>query len=266
MNISFIGYGNMARAIIDGLQTNHTHNLSVASPSLQPGRDEHFTTDCDNLAVIKDADVIVLAVKPAKMGDVLTQIGHDIPEQAVLVSVAAGIDLAWIASFCNEKQAIVRAMPNIALSAGKGATPLVANEHLDILQKKRAETIFNGAGIIRWLDDESLLNAYTAVSGSGPAYVFLFVEAMTRAAEKLGLDKEAALSFTTQTIHGALALMEQTGLSAFELRQQVTSPAGTTAAAIAVLQQREFDTILLKAMHAACERAKQLGSIDMNKE
>lgn len=260
MNIAFIGYGNMAQAIMAGLGTPEKHQLFAASPSLQPGFRNHICFHRDNLAVIDGADVIILAVKPAKVADVLTEIGHKIPQKTVLLSIAAGLSLNTLQSFCKTSQAIVRCMPNTPLAVGKGAIPMIANQHLNKIQKKRVERIFKHAGMMTWLNDESLMDAFTALSGSGPAYVFLFIEAITAGAVNLGLTPALAEAFALQTASGAIRLLEETGLSPSELRAKVTSPAGTTAAALAVLQQEGFEELLSKAMLAAASRAKELGA------
>ena len=249
----------MAQAIISGIGIRADEQIFIASPSLTPGVQGQITRYKDNLAVIEKADTIFLCVKPTQIATVLQEAGRKIPMGTMLVSVAAGINLDYLQQFCNPFQAIVRCMPNLPLSVGRGAIPMVANSFLQETQKLQIEALFQRMGIISWLEDESLMNAFTALSGSGPAYVFLLAEAMTNAAVKLGLEESVAQTFTRQTISGAVAMMEQSDLPAGDLRKKVTSPAGTTAAAIAILQQHGFETIVNNAMQAACERAKALG-------
>lgn len=260
MKISFIGYGNMAKAIVKGLRGNEAYELRASSPSLPASIDKNGTKTCsDNLAFIHDADILILAVKPAHMNTVVTQIAQTmVPAHCVIISVASGLNLSWFETYLP-KTAIIRAMPNIASALGQGATPLVANKFVTKEQRQKAEKIFTNLGLITWVQNENDINAFTALSGSGPAYIFMFMEAMIKAAVALGIAEDVAKSFALQTFKGALGLATETELSLSELRKTVTSPAGTTAAAIEVLTQHGFDAMIDKAMYAACERARQQG-------
>lgn len=251
----------MAKAIIAGLIANTQAEIAVSSPSLPEDTSQRISTHHNNLAIIHEAELIIVAVKPVKVAEVLTEIAQAIPPQSVLVSVAAGINLKTLARFCRHKQAIVRCMPNLAAAVAKSATPLIANKQTSLANKNLVTDIFNQIGISHWVDDESILNAFTALSGSGPAYVFLLMDSMINAAIKLGLDEQTAQQFSLQTIQGAAALVEQSHISPSELISKVTSPAGTTAAALEVLQQGQFDQILFKAMQAACDRAAELSEV-----
>lgn len=262
MKIHFIGFGNLAKAIahhLCGLGKNYY--ITASAPSLTKGKTlEGIHTNPNNLAGLKEADLVVLAVKPANMATVLAEIKTDLAKHCLLLSVAAGIRLTWLEQHCPPGQPIIRSMPNIAVKVGKGATPLIANQFVDQEQKRLTELIFQSCGIVYWTTQEKDIDAFTALSGSGPAYVFLFLEAMINAAQKLGLEREVAKVFALQTVAGALSLAVNSKVEIKELRQKVTSPAGTTAAALDILQQQGFDELLFKAMEAACERAKQLGS------
>lgn len=261
MKISFIGFGNMAKAIAHTLCTNSNYQLFAASPSLAKGINEDgIHTEHDNLAVIHGVDIIFLAVKPAKMETVLTQIRPHLSPKCLLVSIAAGLSLSWLAKHGPTKQAIVRSMPNIPIAVGQGATPLIANDYVTREQKHLIEQLFQASGLITWVSKESDIDSFTALSGSGPAYVFLFMEAMINAAKKLGLNEEIARTFTLQTVLGATNLAKNNALELSALRKKVTSPSGTTAAALDILQQQGFDELIFQAMKAACERAQQLGS------
>ena len=261
MKISFIGYGNIVKAMLEGLRSDNGNELRAAAPSLSTGTDENGTkTYSDNLAAIQDADVVILAVKPTQMHAVLKQMNPAlIPPDCILISVASGLGLSWFEKhFPNI--AIVCAMPNIASALGKGATPMVANQFVTKAQKQKAEQIFKSFGLVTWVKNESDINAFTALSGSGPAYIFMFMEAMIKAAIALGIEENTAKSFALQTFNGALCLATETKLCLSELRKTVTSPGGTTAAALEVLTQHGFDAIIDEAMRAACERARQLGT------
>lgn len=260
MNISFIGFGHMAQAIATGLLHHKNYTLSAAAPSLTISVNQQgIQTHPDNLAILPGADVVILAVKPMQMESILKQIKPALPKNTLIISIAAGLTLPWF-----EKQLahtpMVRAMPNMAAAIGKSATPLMANPWVSQRQKENADLIFSHVGITTWLQHEKEINAFTALSGSGPAYVFLFIEALITAATTLGMAEPLAKSFALQTVNGALSLALESTLPLHELRQQVTSPKGTTEAAIQVLNMHHFDKIILEAMRAAEERAQQLGS------
>jgi pyrroline-5-carboxylate reductase len=259
MKISFIGFGNMAKAIAKGLSPNKTLKIFATSPSLPAGiNSDGITTHYDNLAIIPDTNLLILAVKPANVTTVLAEIKPSIPKSCIVVSLAAGINLAKLTAFCPVQQPIVRAMPNTPIAVSKGATALIANNFVTNEQKKTVDQVFQYSGITAWISEERDMNALTALSGSGPAYVFLFIDALMNAAQRLGLNKDLAQTFALQTLSGAVSLLEKTKESPETLRKKVTSPAGTTAAAIAILQQQKFEELIFNAMQAACTRAEQM--------
>ena len=259
MRISFIGFGNMAKALAKGLLTNKANELQAAAPSLTKGINQQgIKTNNDNLAVIPNADIIILAVKPALISKIITEIKSSIPKSCLIISIASGISLEWFAKHCAG-MALIRAMPNIAASIGESATPLVANEFVSSAQKLNAEEIFKSVGLTTWVLTDNDIDRFTALSGSGPAYVFMFMEAMIKAAVSLGIKEEDAKSFTLQTVKGALCLASNSEYNLKYLRELVTSPAGTTAAAIEVFNNKGFDEIIDVALKAAFKRAKELG-------
>jgi pyrroline-5-carboxylate reductase len=259
LKISFIGYGNMAKAMAKSLSAIPCYQLKAASPSQQIGMNVHgIDTHPNNLEVLDDADIVILAVKPAKMQEVLLSVKEFLPKNCLLISVAAGLGLSWLAKYTPQNQAIVRSMPNIATAVNKGAIPLIANHFVNQQQKEVCTQLFAHMGLVSWLDNENELDIFTALSGSGPAYVFLFLEAMQKAAEQLGLAAAQAKSFSLQTIIGAADLAKESQSEFAELRKKVTSPAGTTAAAIQVLQNQQFEQVIFNAMEAAYNRAKEL--------
>lgn len=261
MNISFIGYGNMAKAIARRLNQQGLYSLSAAAPSLADGvNKDQIRTHHDNKEIIKEADIIILAVKPMQMSLILNEITPTLPQNCLLISVAAGLSLPWFAQHCDKNQAIIRTMPNTPGSVGLAATPMIANEYVNDAQKKQAELIFSQIGITTWADNEDDMDSFTALSGSGPAYVFLFIEAMIKAAVALGLNESIAHTFALQTFSGALKLAQNSDLSLTELRTKVTSPGGTTAAALAILHE-QLDALMLAAMNAAKHRAHELGTV-----
>lgn len=259
MNICFIGYGNMAKAIASSLATNQQLHIFAASPSLPEGiSPEGIHTHYNNTAMIPKADVIIIAVKPTQVAHVIKEIRAFIPSSSVLVSIAAGVNLSQLNHLCPNNQAIIRCMPNTPIAVNQGASAFIANAHTSANQIELINSLFQCAGITVWVSDEQQINAITALSGSGPAYVFLFLESLIKAAEILGINHDTATSFATQTLRGALSLLEKSGESPQDLRKKVTSPAGTTAAAIAILQAQKFEHLVYLAMQAAYDRAKEL--------
>jgi pyrroline-5-carboxylate reductase len=259
MNISFIGFGNMAKAMAQCLVKNQTYHLRAASPSLPIGVTlEGVETHYDNLSILADADIIILAVKPAKMAAVLTQINDHLPPTCLMISVAAGRKLDWIENHIKKNAPIIRAMPNIAAEIAQSATPLIANFFVTDEQKIIANALFSNLGITTWVEQETDMDAYTALSGSGCAYVFLFMEALVEGACAIGLSEEIATSFALQTVLGAANVSKTTKKRFSDLRANVTSPAGTTAAALAILHDLKFKEIIKTAMGAAYERSQHL--------
>lgn len=258
--ISFVGFGNMAKAIARGLVHNPQFQLAASSPSLTEDINaDGIRTHPNNTAILADADVVLLGVKPKQAPEVFAEIAPYLPKQAVLLSVITGITTEWFTSHSPRLLACVRAMPNIAAQIQQSATPLFATDSVTSEQRALAERIFQAIGKTAWIADEGLLDVFTAVSGSGSAYALLFMEAMIDAAVSLGLDKDTAQTFVLQTVSGAANLGTQSSHSLSELRERVTSPGGTTAAALAVFTSRQFSAIVSDAIEAAYQRANALG-------
>jgi len=270
--IAFIGAGNMARAIIGGLLAEgfaHTQ-ISAAGPrmeTLNKVADEFgIAVSIDNAATAANADVIVLGVKPQMLKEVAlglrASLSHKgLAHKPLIISVAAGITTASIANWLGEDQAIVRCMPNTPSQLRAGASGLFANALVSDEQKSAANAILGAVGIVQWLDDEALLNPVTAVSGSGPAYFFLLMEAMIDAGVELGLTRECAAELTLQTALGAAMLAKESELDVAELRRRVTSPKGTTEQAILSFEQDNLRASVLKAMTACSNRAVELSEL-----
>ena len=205
-------------------------------------------------------EVIVMAVKPQVFADAGRDYAAPAQRGALVVSIAAGTSIATMSRVFGEGVAIVRAMPNLPASVGKGISVAVANGRVSSRQKTLAESLLAAAGDVVWVEEESLLDPVTAVSGSGPAYVFLLIECLTRAALDVGLPTALAEKLARATIIGAGALVDQRTESASSLREGVTSPGGTTAAALAVLMSKAgLDQLIRRAVAAATARAKELG-------
>ncbi len=258
LKISFIGFGNMATAIAQGLSSLQHIHMKAACPSGKSAM-KNIELTKNNLTVVPDADVIILAVKPAVIAEVLTEISAFIPKDCLIISLAAGISLDYLTKYTPKNQALIRSMPNTPAAMGQGATPLIANNFTSKQHKDWAQLIFSAVGIYRWVDNEDMINAYTALSGSGPAYVFLFMQAMSEAATILGIPADDALAFTLQTVQGAVSLAQQNNMSLEDLRLKVTSPAGTTAAGVAQMQAANISEIMSKTLEAAYARALELG-------
>lgn len=261
MNICFIGYGNMAKALAQSFSQKANHAIYASAPSLTEGQlSNGVFTHSSNLAFLSKADLVILAVKPVKAAEVLKEIVDKLPTSAVLLSIAAGLSLDWLAKHCKPQQLIVRGMPNTPIAVGEGATPFIANDYIKEAQKNAIESLFKPVSLTIWLNHEEDMNAFTALSGSGPAYVYLFLEALAEAGQHLGLSQNIATEFALQTASGALSLLKKTALSPQTLRRQVTSPGGTTEAAIEKLQEQGFTAIIQEALEAACKKAQQLGT------
>ncbi len=260
-HLAFIGAGNMAGSLIHGLLGDGLPpcNIRVADPitdQLRKFADLGMTATNDNNIAIDGADVVVLAVKPQIAADVVG--GLQLNTGQVLISIAAGIDLASLSAWTSPEQPIVRCMPNTPALFGAGMSALYANGNCSEAQRLAGQTILNAGGATLWVDEEAKLDAVTAVSGSGPAYFFLLMEAMIDAGTELGLDRATATYLTLQTAYGAALMAQQSDDPPAVLRQNVTSPGGTTAAALEVMTQHDIAGIIRRALAAADNRAGEL--------
>ena len=263
--IVFIGGGNMARSLIgglvaDGLSADNIHVLDTQKAVLQTLKQTFAVQVHEDLAsAVASADVIVLAVKPQQMQDVVKSLATVWPANALLISIAAGIRLADLGRWLQKDAAIVRAMPNTPSLVQAGATALFANNHVTEQQREQAEAILRAVGLALWLDNETKMDAVTALSGSGPAYFFLVMEAMENAAIELGLPQETARLLCLETAFGAAKMALESDVPAATLRQQVTSPGGTTERAIHELEDGGLHGLFENALVAAALRARELG-------
>ncbi len=262
--IAFIGAGNMARAIIGGLLENGfaAANIWASEPDasrLQDLAEQGLNTTTDNTAAVAAADMVVLAVKPQVMQTVATDLATAAQEHKPLfVSIAAGISLEALDRWLGGNAAVVRCMPNTPSLVQTGASGLFANERVSELQRTQATQALEAVGIALWVQNEAELDIVTAISGSGPAYYFLMMEAMTAAGAKLGLSEETARGLTLQTALGAARMASSSDVDAAELRRRVTSPKGTTEQAILTFQAEGLEAIVEKAMVACRDRAEAM--------
>ncbi len=263
--LAFIGGGNMASSLVGGLIADgwDPASIRVADTSAQQLErlSQRFpvTTTTDNRAAIAQADVIVLAVKPQSMQAVAQQLADDInQQQALVISIAAGIRESTLRTWLGADTAIVRTMPNTPAMVQSGATALFANPAVNEEQRSIAESILRAVGVAIWVDDEALMDAVTALSGSGPAYFFLFMEALQKAGCELGLPARTAHLLTLQTAFGAAKMALESTEDAATLRRRVTSPGGTTERAISVLQDGGFEALVSEALQSAAARSREL--------
>ncbi len=263
--IAFIGGGNMATSIIGGLVKGGDVKASMIHVS-DPGAEQRarlskdfgIKVHEDNLDAIAKADVVILAVKPQMMKEVLQPLQATLnSRQPLLISIAAGISMESLASWSGCK-ALVRCMPNTPALLGRGATGLFASPAVSIDQRNQADSLLSAVGLTVWVKNESEIDAVTAVSGSGPAYYFLLMEAMIAAGQKLGLSKETATRLTLQTAAGAAEMALKSDVDPAELRRRVTSPGGTTERAIATFEAAHLRDIVDAALKAANDRGAEL--------
>lgn len=272
VTIAIIGAGHMGISLLGGLIANHypADNIFLADPDSEKLNrakehfDIHITTD--NAQAIKKADVIIFAVKPNEVAQVAKELASLIQQHKPLViSIAAGIREGHIQYWLGEDAIpIVRAMPNTPALLGCGATGLYANQFVSTQQHSLAESIMRSVGLIVWIFDEKQMDVVTALSGSGPAYFYLIMEAMQEAGIALGLSHEVARLLTIQTAYGAARLALESEKTVTELRQQAMTPGGTTEQGIRTLEEKNIREIIASALNAAAKRANEIGAIEIH--
>ena len=269
--ISFIGGGNMAQALISGLISCGVKPslITVADPNSE-AREQLAakglnTVDptADAKAAVIDADIVVLAVKPQVMKAVVSGFA-DILDKQLVISVAAGLSTALLSNMLGGYSNIVHAMPNTPAMIQMGATGLYGTDDISAEQKQLATSVMEASGLVMWVDNEEHMHAVTAVSGSAPAYMFYFIEAMVDGAVALGLDKEQASALAMQTMLGSAKMAMGSEDAPSELRLKVTSPNGTTQAAIESMQANDINRQIVEAMQACYDRSQAL-SEEMSK-
>lgn len=266
-SIAFIGGGNMARSLIAGLvrQGTAAADIHVAEPvdALRDALAADFgvTTYATASEAAAQASAWVLAVKPQVLREVCASLQPVAAAQRpLLVSIAAGITSSQLDRWLGGDIAVVRAMPNTPALLGAGVTGLFATAQVSDDQRAQADRVLSSTGRTVWVDDEALMDSVTAVSGSGPAYVFLLAEAMEAAGIAQGLPAEAARTLVQQTLLGASRMLDEAGEAPAELRRRVTSPGGTTQAAIEAFQAGGFEALVAKALAAAQARGRELSA------
>lgn len=267
LTIGFIGAGNMAAALIGGMinRGRKPEHIMAFDPDTGKTADLHgrfaVRVASDNGQILRDCGVVVLAVKPQVMRKVLEPLAGGLPETPPLVvSVAAGIRISSIEKWLDRPLGVIRVMPNTPSLVGTGASGLYANERVTAAQRGMAETLMQAVGITAWVDDEHQLDTVTGLSGSGPAYFMLFMEAMVEAAVERGLARDIAKALVLQTCRGAAELARESGESLEQLRINVTSPGGTTERGLATMKSAGLDRIIHSAVNAAADRAGELAT------
>lgn len=266
--IAIIGAGNMGSSLISGLvQTGHPKgNIIVTDPNTNKLEKLKLAfqieTTRDNKAAIAKANVVLFAVKPQLFAEVVKEIKSNIQEKnPLIISIAAGIRLKSMEQWLGDNLAMVRAMPNTPALINAGVTALFANNNVTVKEHNIAESLLRSVGTTVWLPSENLMDVVTALSGSGPAYFFLIMQALQQAAEHAGLERETARLLTLQTALGAAKMAIESGESLETLRLQVTSPGGTTEKAIAVLEKNNIRDIFSAALEAAKVRSEELAEL-----
>ena len=272
--IGFIGGGNMAEAMIKGLLSAsfiEAKNVFVSEPSEAKRDTLHaeykIKVSADNRELVKKCDIIILAVKPQIVQKVLRDIASLVGRDKLVISIAAGVPIAIMDDVLrggkNKKFSIVRTMPNTPALVQEGVTAIASGEHVRKIDVKIAHRIFEAVG--RTVDvEEDQLDAVTGLSGSGPAYIFMLIEALSDAGVKMGLSREVANTLTIQTVLGSAKLARESGKHPGELKDMVTSPAGTTISGLHALEEGSLRTTLMNAVEDATLRSRELGQIALN--
>lgn len=264
--IAFIGTGNMAGSIIGGLLAEGYPADKITATARSEANQQraqalgaiHVTAD--NASAIVQSDVVVLAVKPQMLKDVVVEYA-EVLSGKLIISVAAGVTCTSLSQWLGRDSAIIRCMPNTPSQLRVGAAGLFANAQCSAQQRAIAERILSAVGLVVWCDNEDDIHAVTAVSGSGPAYVFLFTQCMIEAGAACGLSREVAEKLALQTVFGAAKMASETDVDVVELRRQVTSPNGVTERAIQSFEADDLAAIVSRAMHTAVARSQEMSQL-----
>jgi pyrroline-5-carboxylate reductase len=266
--IGFIGSGNMGEALISGLISSgsapceHIICSDIREERLKDLKDRFkINVTTDNLEVVSSADIIVYAVKPQIMASVLRETADSLNMSKIVISIAAGVPMAAIESCLNKDLRLIRVMPNVAVSVQEGASAVCAGKHARQEDIELAISIFNSVGRSLFLKENYLMDAVTGLSGSGPAYIALIVDALADAGVKVGLSRRESLFLSIQTVLGASKMLLETNAHPGELKDLVTSPGGTAIAGLHQLEKGGLRTTLINAVEAATNRSVELGKV-----
>jgi pyrroline-5-carboxylate reductase len=270
--IGIIGSGNMARALVSGLlRTDRAERELLTVSNHKKEKCELFTrefgveTTSDNSAVVERSDIVVLAIKPQVMRKVLREVSSRVTAEKLVISIAAGVSLESIEKLLPKNTRVVRVMPNIPAIVDAGISAISAGSYVQEGDLKTAEAIFSAVGRTVFVDEDQL-DAVTGLSGSGPAYIFLIIDALADAGVKVGLSRDVALELAAQTVLGAAKLLIETGEHPGKLKDRVTSPGGTAIAGIHTLEEGGLRTTLINAVERASQRSRELGKLFESQE
>jgi len=266
--LCFLGSGNMGEALVSGLvQSGSARPENIVCTDVREERLEELRsrygvkTTTDNLEAVRASEVVIYAVKPQLMAEVLKETADLLDMSKLVVSIAAGVPLRAIESLLQKELRLIRVMPNIAASVKESATALSAGRHARREDVELAMAIFNSVGKTVFLRENYLMDAITGLSGSGPAYIFIIVDALADAGVKMGLARKDAQYLAAQTVLGAAKMLMETGEHPGQLKDRVTSPGGTAIAGIHTLEKGGLRTTLINAVEAATLRSKELGEM-----
>lgn len=269
--IGFIGAGNMSETLISGLiRSKQSHPDRLMCSDIRKSRLDELAdqygiqTTPNNHAVTKASDIIIYAVKPQIMGDVLKETADSLDMSKLVISIAAGVPIAAITKGFQKELRLIRAMPNVCVAVKEGATAIATGDHAKAEDVDVALAVFQSIGRCIVLKGDQLLDAVTGLSGSGPAYIFLILDALADAGVKMGLSREDAQLLASQTVLGAAKMLLETDLTPGQLKDMVTSPGGTTIAGLHALEKGGLRATLINGVEAATLRSKELGDMMTN--
>ncbi|MBJ7550405.1 pyrroline-5-carboxylate reductase [Marinomonas ostreistagni] len=271
LKIAFIGVGNMASAIIGGLRASGYAGNAIVGSSINiddhPRLEQRFgmTMHTDNKVAVAEADVIFLCVKPNLLQTVVEEFAPVVRPDQLFVSVAAGVEISSLEAWLKQPVAVVRSMPNTPALVGSGMSGLIANTHTTDAQKTWVSQAFDSFGSHVWIDDEAQMHTVTALSGSAPAYFFRILEVMIEAGIAQGLDEATSRKLATYAMKGAAAMVTELDEDIDQLRRNITSPNGTTQAALETLEDKGVHSLMTAAVDACAARSKELGKEFANK-
>jgi pyrroline-5-carboxylate reductase len=266
--IGFVGGGNMAEALISGLvlsKAAKAENIicsDIDEETLKELQDKYkIVTTTDNVEVAKKSEIVIYATKPQILGSVLKETGSVLDTSKLIISIAAGVPLAAIALGLRKELRLIRVMPNICAFVKESATAIAAGEYASKDDVELARAIFDSVGKTVFIQENVLMDAFTGLSGSGPAYIFTIVDAMADAGVKMGLSRKDSLFLSTQTVLGAAKLLLESKEHPGQLKDRVASPGGTAIAGIHTLEQGGLRTTMINAIESATKRSKELGDM-----
>lgn len=266
--IGFIGGGNMAEALISGLvlsEAARPENIICSDIREEPLEELHrkygVNTTTSNIEVVEKSEIVIYATKPQILATVLKETADKLDKSKLIISIAAGVPLAAIEAGLHKELRLIRVMPNICAFVKESATAIAAGKYVEDGDIEMAKAIFDSVGISVFIKENILMDAFTGLSGSGPAYVFLIIDAMADAGVKMGLSRKDSLLLSTQTVMGSAKLLLESKEHPGQLKDRVTSPGGTSIAGIHTLEQGGLRTTIMDAVEAATRRSRELGEM-----